>query len=321
MKKKLLLVGTLILALTGCSVKSDKIRFGAAALGGTYREFAESFAEIVGDTNEDYAMEVKTTAGSAANIRLLSDDYIQLAIAQNDMITDAYNGSGSFEGKKYQGYRAIAGLYTEACQIVVRADSQIYTVDDLQGKKVSIGEEESGTEQNAEQILAAYGLSDKLVEEENLDYTSAAKGLEEGKIDAFFCTSGTPTTVISELSKECEIRLVSLDEKGIDKLKNSYGYYMNCEIPEGSYTGQTEKVTTVGVKAVLLASDDLPEDTVKDMTKILFENKQKIQYTLPSDIALDEKTATEGIGIPFHKGAAAYYQEQGISVETEKKSK
>lgn len=321
MKKKLFLVGTLILALTGCSVKSDKIRFGAAALGGTYREFAESFAEIVEDTNENYAMEVKTTAGSAANIRLLSDDYIQLAIAQNDMITDAYSGSGSFEGKKYQGYRAVAGLYTEACQIVVRADSQIYTVDDLQGKKVSVGEEESGTEQNATQILATYGLSDKLVEEENLDYTSAAKGLEEGKIDAFFCTSGTPTTVISELAKECEIRLVSLDEKGIDKLMNSYGYYMECEIPEDSYNGQTDKVTTVGVKAVLLASDDLPEDTVKDMTKILFENKQKIQYTLPSDIALDEKTATEGIGITFHKGAAAYYQEQGISVETEKKSK
>ena len=135
---------------------------------------------------------------------------------------------------------------------------------------------------------------------------------------AFFCTSGTPTTVISELSKECEIRLVSLDEKGIDKLKNSYEYYMTCEIPEGSYTGQTDKVTTVGVKAVLLASDDLPEDTVKDITKILFENKQKIQYTLPSDIALDEKTATEGIGIPFHKGAAAYYQEQGIKVDTGK---
>ena len=318
MKKRLLLVGTLILALAGCSVKSDKIRFGAAALGGTYREFAESFSEIVGDANENYEMEVKTTAGSAANIRLLSEDYIQLAIAQNDMMTDAYNGSGSFDGKKHQGYRAVAGLYTEACQIVVRADSQIYTVDDLQGKKVSIGEEESGTEQNATQILAAYGLSDKLVEEENLDYTSAAKGLEEGKIDAFFCTSGTPTTVISELSKECEIRLVSLDEKEIDKLRSSYGYYMDCEIPEGTYTGQTEKVTTVGVKAVLLASDDLPENTVKDITKILFDNKQKIQYTLPSDIALDETTATEGISIPFHKGAAAYYQEQGIKVDTGK---
>ena len=321
MKKKLLLVGTLILALAGCSVKSDKIRFGAAALGGTYREFAENFSEIVGDTNENYAMEVKTTAGSAANIRLLSNDYIQLAIAQNDMIGDAYKGSGSFEGKKYQGYQAVAGLYTEACQIVVRADSEINTVEDLQGKTVSIGEEESGTEQNAIQILAAYGLSDKLVEEENLDYTSAAKGLEEGKIDAFFCTSGTPTTVISELAKECGIRLVSLDEKGMDKLMNSYGYYTACEIPEGSYTGQTEKVSTVGVKAVLLASDDLPENTVKDITSILFENKKKIQYTLMSDIELDEQTATEGITIPFHKGAAAYYQEHGISVETGKKSK
>lgn len=321
MKKRIILVGALILALAGCSVKSDKIRFGAAALGGTYREFAESFAEIVGDANEHYAMEIKTTAGSAANIRLLSDDYIQLAIAQSDIIGDAYTGSGSFDGKKYQGYRAIAGLYTEACQIVVRADSDIQSVDDLQGKTVSIGEEESGTEKNAVQILGAYGLTDKLVKEENLDYTSAAKGLEDGEIDAFFCTAGMPTTVISELAKECEIRLVGLDENGMDKLTNSYDYYTVCEIPEGSYAGQTEKIQTVGVKAVLLASDDLPEGTVNDITKILFDNKKKIQYTLPSDIALDEKEATEGITIPFHKGAAAYYEEQGIHVKTDNKSK
>ena len=51
---------------------------------------------------------------------------------------------------------------------------------------------------------------------------------------------------------------------------------------------------------------------VKDITKILFENKQELQYALPVDISLDEKSAVEGITIPFHKGAVAYYEECGM---------
>ena len=47
--------------------------------------------------------------------------------------------------------------------MIVRADSDIQSVEELQGKTVSIGAEESGSEQNAWQILSAYGLNEKLV--------------------------------------------------------------------------------------------------------------------------------------------------------------
>lgn len=306
------------LVLTGCSAGTGKIRFGAAGLGGTYRVVADTFSDLVMTKNEDYKLEVKTTAGSAANIRLLSDGYIQMAIAQADLVNDAYYGTGLYEGHdKEQGYSAIGSIYVEKCQIVVRADSEIHTVEDLQGKTVSVGEEESGTEQNADQILAAYGLSDRLVDEVNLDYTQAAEELESGKIDAFFCTAGTQTTVIGELAKQCEIRLISLDDTGIDKLTKSYDFYTECEIPSGTYTGQNEAVKTVGVNAVLLASDKLSEKTVEELTQILFENKQELQYSLPVDILPDEKTAVQGVTIPFHEGAAAYYQSCGIDVSVE----
>ena len=69
----------------------------------------------------------------------------------------------------------------------------------------SVGEEESGTEQNASQILAAYGLTDQLVDKVNLDYTEAASELKDGEIDAFFCTAGIQTTVIGELAKQTKM--------------------------------------------------------------------------------------------------------------------
>ena len=124
MKKKLLAFGMAVLMLTGCGSSSGTIRFGAAGLGGTYHMFSDAFAEIIESESADCSIEVKTTAGSAANVRLLSDGYVQMAIAQADIINDAYYGVGMFENdKKYQGYSAVGGLYTEACQIVVRADS------------------------------------------------------------------------------------------------------------------------------------------------------------------------------------------------------
>ena len=153
LKKKLMVLCAVAImistCLTGCKMNSGKIRFGSAGIGDT-------FANLISSKSKKYNIEVKTTAGSAANLRLLSKDYIQMAVAQMDLINDAYNRTGIFENdKKYQGYRAVASLYTEACQIVVPADSDIQSMDDLEGKKVCIGEEESGTEQNALQILNA----------------------------------------------------------------------------------------------------------------------------------------------------------------------
>ena len=316
MKKKLIFLCALLLMLTGCSAKNEKVKIGAAGLGGTYRVFCDTFADIASEGEESPVLEVKTTAGSAANLRLLSEDYIQLAIAQNDMANNAYYGVENFKDKeKYQGYGAVASLYTEACQIVVREDSNIKSVDDLQGKTVSIGEEESGTELNATQILEVYGLSDKLVKRVNLNYADAAKELESGKIDAFFCTAGTQTTVIEELARQCGIRLLDIDDTGRQKLLNSYDSYTECIIPKGTYKGQKEDVQTVGVKALLLASNELSADKVQELTKMLFENEEKLQYTLPVDISLDEKSSVEGVTIPFHKGAADYYKDKGISVE------
>lgn len=304
------------LCLTGCSARQSKIRFGSAGLGGVYSAFAASYTQLAAEAQPELSFEVKTTAGSAANLRLLSKDYIQMAIAQADLANDAYYATGSFSEQGYQGYSAVGGLYIEACQIVVRADSGITSIGDLMGKTVSIGEAESGTEQNAKQILEASGLSEKLVNEVNLNYTDAAKQLSSGEIDALFCTAGVRTTVIEELAQECDIRLLPVSEDCVKKLAILSGLYSEYVIPAGTYAGQDEDVHTVGLQALLLVSDKLSSDTVQSLTALLFEKQADLQYSVPVDMQLDEQTATQGVTIPFHKGAAAYYAEKGIEVQT-----
>lgn len=282
-----------------------------------YYTVANAYAGLASKESSDLKFEVKNTAGSAANLRLLSGNYIDLGIAQADLVRAAHEGTGSFSDNRQQGYRAIAGLYTEACQIVVRADSDIRTLNDLQGKtRQHRCQRIPGTEQNATEILKLSGLTSKLVHMVNLDYADAAGKLASGEIDALFCTAGIRTAVIEELAKECDLRLLSIDDTCLEKLLATTKEYSKYVIPANTYSGQDEDVTTIGVKAVLLASDALSEKTVEKLTEILFSHAQDLAYATSLDAAFDETDASSGVTIPFHPGAAAYYAGQGISVNT-----
>lgn len=307
MKKKFsILLCVMLLALSGCRISGNTIRFGAADIGGMYYSFANTFTELANESFPSYSFESRTTAGSAANLRLLSDNFIELGIAQADLIYDAYQKNGNL--------RAIAGLYTEACQLIVRADSGIESLDDLSGHTVSIGAEESGTELNANQILEFSGIPSSIVTTKNMDYIEAAHELENGDIDAFFCTAGLTTTIIEELARECDIRLISIDDRTIEKMLSYSNAYSRYTIPAGTYDGQEEAVNTIGVTSVLVTSDSMSEDLIQQLTSMLFEKSKELQYSTSLDLHLNKEFATSNIPIPFHSGAAKYYEENGLDV-------
>ena len=219
----MLLAGIMLAALllAGCTSAGTarRMRMGVAGEGGVYHAFGEGFAALENDSGNG-AVELKNTAGSAANLRLLMGDYLQLAVAQADLVQDAYEQSGIFQDEEMENkFCAVAALYTEACQVIVRADSDIQSVEELQGKTVSIGAEESGSEQNAWQILSAYGLNEKLVETINLNYEDAAAQLKAGRIDAMFITAGAPSAVVTALAENCGIRLLCVDGAAAKRLQ------------------------------------------------------------------------------------------------------
>lgn len=126
------------------------------------------------------------------------------------------------------------------------------------------------TEQNATEILKLSGLTSKLVHMVNLDYADAAGKLASGEIDALFCTAGIRTAVIEELAKECDLRLLSIDDTCLEKLLATTKEYSKYVIPANTYSGQDEDVTTIGVKAVLLASDALSKNRGKTYRNSVF---------------------------------------------------
>lgn len=311
MKKVLyiLIAAISVMAFSGCGMKNT-VQIGTGDVNGTYYAYGTELAEIL-NNNSDVYFKVRKTAGSAANLRLISQEYVDIAFVQSDIMKDAYNGTGYFD-KEYKGYSAIAGLYTEAIQVAVPKDSDINSISDLYGKSVSLGEKESGVLQNSKQILSAYGLNESMVDAKYLSYTDAAKAMKNGNLDAFFCTAGTPTRAITEISDD--IKLIPIDGTVADRLTEQYNGYVKHTIKANTYDGQTEDIKTLGVKMVLIASDKMSDDRVKSITKNIFDNSNKFGFA--KDDTFDMNFATENITIPFHKGASEYYAENGVNVAT-----
>ena len=196
------------------------------------------------------------------------------------------------------------------CQIVARLG--IKSVAYLRDKNVSTGNKGSGTPFNAVQILVAYDMTVTDIKVFNLDFSHSVDAFREGTIDAFFCVAGVPTTAISELALKHDIVLLEIDDKHSNKLIEEHPFYTLIEIDGGQYRGVNKTVQTVAVKAALIVTDDLSEDLVYNITRVLFESKSEVAASHAMGTYLDVDRAIEGITIPFHPGAKRYYKEIGV---------
>ena len=138
--------------------------------------------------------------------------------------------------------------------------------------------------------------------------------MKDGKIDAAFIVAGAPTPAIQELCTAANAYLVPIDGDIAKKLMESSSYYTSYKIPANTYKGQAEEVTTVTVKATLIVSASASEDDVYKITKAIFENPSAISHAKAAELSLEN--ATEGMTAPFHAGAAKYFAEKNITVET-----
>ncbi len=321
MKKIIALVLALmmVLMMTACTngedgtAKATKMTMGTGGTQGTYYAYGGSLGNHI-KNETGITVNVVSTDGSKANILGIDVGNYQLGTVQSDVMAYAYAGTRSFETEgALDSFRVIGGLYAEAVQLVTM-DPAIKSVADLAGKKVSIGAAGSGVYFNAIDILGAAGLTEEDIQPQYQSFGDSADALKDGKIDAAFIVAGAPTPAIQELCTTTDAYLVPIDGEIAETLMNGSPYYTLHKIPAGTYEGQEEDVTTVTVKATLIVSTDASEEDVYNVTKAIFDNPEAIGHAKSAELSLEN--ATEGMTAPFHKGAAKYFAEKSIDVES-----
>ncbi len=304
----------MVVALAACGAASTKMTMGTGGTAGTYYGYGGILGNQI-KTSSGIAVNVVSTDGSKANILGIDAGNYQLGTVQSDVMAYAYAGTRSFETEgALDSFRVIGGLYAEAVQLVTM-NPDIKSVADLAGKKVSIGAAGSGVYFNAVDILGAAGLTEADIQPQYQSFADSADALKDGKIDAAFIVAGAPTPAIQELCTTTNAYLVPIDGAIADALMETSPYYTTYNIPAGTYDKQTSDVTTVTVKATLIVSTTASEDDVYNVTKAIFDNIDAITSAHAKGAELSLENATEGMTAPFHKGAAKYFAEKGITVE------
>ena len=214
--------------------------------------------------------------------------------------------------------RSLASLFPAAAHLVIPADSAIGSVAGLKGKRVSLGEAGSGSAADAAVLLAAAGLSESDVTAKYLRPGPAAAEMKAGTIDAMFLVGAYPVPAIRDLAAAMPIRLVPIEGKVVEALRKDFSFYFPIEIPANSYPGVEVDTPSLGFSVLWLVNADVDPDLVFAITESLWNpaTGKLLSAIDPVGSRIRLSRALEGLSVPLHPGAARFYREKGMPVET-----
>jgi uncharacterized protein len=305
-------------AFATAALAQERVFFGIATggTGGTYYPLGGMLAQLISNKvtigGKKLAATAETSGASVGNAQLLGRKDIESAFVAADILDAAYKGTGQFEGKPLKNLRALGALYPEQVQLITLASANVMSMKDLKGKSVSSGSPGSGQWQLLGDLLEAYGMTRKDVNEDLSSFTQSVDKIKDGNLVASLITAGAPTSSISDLANARDIRVVPLAGPEVEALRKKQPYYANVQLPPNTYKGQTAPVNTLAVMAIWATHDGVTDQMAYEVTKALFENTETLGQVHPKGKEIALKTALQSVSIPLHPGAERYYREKGL---------
>lgn len=307
----LLAAAAALTATTAVFAAPTYINVLTGGTSGVYYPIGVAISQLYGQI-DDARPSVQATKASVENLNLLQAGRGELAFALGDSVADAWNGveDAGFKAP-LKRLRAIAGTYNNYIQVVASAESGIKTLEDLKGKRISVGAPKSGTELNARAIFAAAGLSyEDMRRVEFLPYAESVELIKNRQLDATLQSSGLGMAAIRDLASTMPVNFVAIPAEVVQKIDNAA--YQPGVIPAGTYDGQNEDVPTVGITNILVSHDKVDEEVAYQMTKLIFDNLTALGNAHAAAKAIKLESAAENLPIPLHPGAERFYREAGV---------
>lgn len=303
-------------------------RIGTGATGATYFPIGGLIASAISNPPGSRPCErggscgvaglvavAQSTHGSVENLDRIAAGTLESGLSQADVAYWAYTGGYVYtRAEPLSSLRVIANLYSESIHIVARRDAGIEGVADLRGKRVSIGEPESGTAVDAKVVLGGYGLTEADIEAYRLTPGRAADLLRAGDLDAFILVAGAPVTAVADLFAAEDsgpaMVLVPITGPEAGRIADHYPFFVQTLIPAGVYEG-VGPTFSLGVTAQWIVSAAVDDDLVYGITRALWHQNSRalLRAGHPKGRQIQLENAVRDIVIPLHPGAERYYRE------------
>lgn len=309
---KALATGALVAAASPLMAQ-EQLAIATGGTGGVYYPIGGGLAEIINHQVDGYSATAEVTGASVENMGLISTGDADLALALADTVYHAYAGEARFEGQQLDMIRGLASVYSNMVQIVALGSSGITSLEDLRGKRVSVGAPGSGTEVNAQAILSANGISYDDINVQRLNFNETADALANGDIDVGFWSVGAPTSSIMNLATTQSITVIELTDDEIAAAREADPIFAQTTLAAGFYDG-VDEIAVLGVPNVLVVSAEMSDDLAYELARVMFENIADLRAVHPAANETTVEFTIAATPVPLHPGAIRYYEELGTEI-------
>ena len=316
----------LFILLTSCSDELNRARpyvLTTATTGGTFYPVGVALATIahaqLAET-EGISLTAISSAGSLENVKLLRDNQVQFAILQGPFGAWSWAGEGPVSSPQTH-MRSVSALWQNVEHFVLLSElataGEIMDLDNLDGERYVLGARNSGAEQTGRFILETLGIDYE--EKFNLAYMGygpTTSAIQDGNIVGMNIPAGAPVSSITQAYALLGDRMTILNwtQETLDKINAKYPLWDWYDFPPGTYPNQDKLIRTIGSPNVLVTRDDISEEVVYNVTKVIWENLATLQEIHGATKDMRLEIAIDGLGAPLHPGAIRYYREVGLEI-------
>ena len=255
-----------------------------------------------------------TPGGGAANVVAVNEGQSQLGITLALSAVDGAQGNPPYE-QPLENVQHLFSLHPFNLVIVVAADSDIDSVEDLRGRSVNVGPAGFTTGVVAQMLFEVAGIAPSEIDIRNLDITDASDQFRNGQLDALLYMPSDRMAPYIDLAQARDLKIVPLGDELIQGLLDRHPSFRETTWPPeaGVYQGLDEPVPTVGFNnTIIVNGEQVGEQLGYDMVKAVADNFDQLtaveasfEVLEPADLAVPVR------GMPLHPGAERYFQEQG----------
>ncbi len=305
---RMCVISVLFIMILACAPANDRqeIRLGTAALGGAYYPLGQGLSSLVTQHLDGVSMVPIVTRGAVENPRLIARGDIELALTNADLAYFAYNGQRPY-GEPLN-ILAAGALHPSVLHLISRADGEISTFEQLEGKRIALGAAGGPTVSLARLLLEAHGMSLDDVVPSFLSYSDGFSQLGDGNIDAAFALAGYPAAGVLQTRATQDLSFIQIDSEIMAQFIIENPYYYLVDMPKEVYDTNMGS-TLLAVPNILIVSGNAEADFVFGIVGSIYGNLQQLQQTnaIAQQIDLSQ---IEHLPIPLHPGASQYFMQQ-----------
>ena len=270
---------------------------------GLYQKFGERLQSELAE--QGVSMKLRTTGGTGDNLALLADE--------NSGVDFAMVQGGVADLSKYPNLVSIAGVFYEPVWVWYRESSfkneagKLSLLSQLKGKRVSIGNDGSGTLTLASQLLEASGLGVNDFHAEKLKPLDALDKFKKGELDAVFIVSAAEAPILQKFYETPGIRLMSFEQA--DAYVHLFPFLSKVTVPRGvvsiAYDLPRQDIQVLAATATLVGKDDVSPALVTLLLGDTYDILKTYSYLQKPG----EFPSGTGLDFPLHVDAEIYLKD------------